>query len=63
MQKNKLHAAINIIGMAVAFTCSIFLLIFTYHQFTFDKFHTNAVFIRLQALVLLRIKIAGIVFL
>jgi ABC-type antimicrobial peptide transport system permease subunit len=41
MQKNKLHAAINIIGMAVAFTCSIFLLIFVYQQFTFDKFHTN----------------------
>jgi putative ABC transport system permease protein len=42
MQKNKLHAAINIIGMAVAFTCSILLFIFVYQQFTFDKFHTNA---------------------
>ncbi|CAN5483266.1 ABC transporter permease [soil metagenome] len=41
MQKNKLHTAINIIGMAVAFTCSILLLIFAYQQFTFNKFHKN----------------------
>ena len=41
MQKNKLHTAINIIGMGVAFTCSILLLIFVYQQFTFNKFHAN----------------------
>lgn len=41
MQKNKLHTAINVIGMAVAFTCSILLLLFVYQQFTFNKFHTN----------------------
>ncbi|MES2647252.1 MAG: ABC transporter permease [Bacteroidota bacterium] len=41
MQKNKLHTAINIIGMAVAFTCSILLLLFVYQQFTFNKFHKN----------------------
>ncbi len=41
MQKNKLHTGINVIGMAVAFTCSIFLLLFVYQQFTFNKFHTN----------------------
>ena len=41
MQKNKLHTAINIVGMAVAFTCSILLLLFVYQQFTFNKFHKN----------------------
>ena len=41
MQKNKLHTAINVIGMAVAFTCSILLLLFVYQQFTFNKFHIN----------------------
>ncbi len=41
MQKNKLHTAINIIGMAVAFTCSILLLVMVYHEFSFDQFHTN----------------------
>ncbi len=41
MQKNKLHTAINVIGMSVAFTCSILLLLFVYQQFTFNNFHTN----------------------
>ena len=42
MQKNKLHTAINVIGMSVAFTCSILLLLFVYQQFTFNNFHANA---------------------
>lgn len=41
MQKNKLHAAINIIGMSVAFTCSILLMIMVYNEFSFDNFHEN----------------------
>ena len=41
MQKNKLHTAINVVGMAVAFTCSILLLLFVYQQFSFNKFHVN----------------------
>lgn len=41
MQKNKLHTGINVIGMAVAFTCSIILLLFVYFQFSFDTFHKN----------------------
>ncbi len=41
MQKNKLHTVINVIGMAVAFTCSILLLLFVYQQFSFNKFHAN----------------------
>ncbi len=41
MRKNKLHTAINVVGMSVAFTCSILLLLFVYQQFTFNKFHAN----------------------
>ena len=41
MQKNKLHTAINVVGMAVAFTCSILLLVMVYNEFSFDKFHDN----------------------
>ncbi len=39
MQKNKLHTAINVTGMAVAFTCSILLLVMVYNEFSFDSFH------------------------
>jgi len=39
--KNKLHSAINIIGMAVAFTCSILLITMVYNEFSFDSFHEN----------------------
>lgn len=41
MQKNKLHTAINIVGLSVAFTCSILLFIMVYHEFSFDNFHDN----------------------
>jgi ABC-type antimicrobial peptide transport system permease subunit len=41
MQKNKLHTAINVIGMSVAFTCSILLIVMVYNEFSFDKFHSN----------------------
>jgi len=39
--KNKLHSAINIIGMAVAFTCSILLITMVYNEFSYDSFHEN----------------------
>lgn len=41
MQKNKLHTSINIIGLSVAFTCSILLFVMVYHEFSFDNFHEN----------------------
>ena len=41
MQKHKLHTGINVIGMAVAFTCAILLLLLVYFQFSFDSFHQN----------------------
>lgn len=41
MRKHKLHTSINIIGMAVAFTCTILLLLLVYFQYSFDDFHRN----------------------
>ncbi|MBS1745542.1 MAG: ABC transporter permease [Bacteroidetes bacterium] len=41
MRKNKLHTFINIGGMAVAFTCSIFILLLVYRHFTYDDFELN----------------------
>lgn len=41
MLKNKLHSAINIIGLSVAFTCSILLITMVYREFSYDKFHEN----------------------
>lgn len=41
MQKNKLHTAINIVGLSVAFTCSILIIIMVYQQFSYDGFHEN----------------------
>lgn len=41
MLKNKLHSAINIIGLSVAFTCSILLITMVYREFSYDNFHEN----------------------
>jgi len=39
MLKHKTHTAINILGMAVAFTCSTMILIAVYQDFSYDSFH------------------------
>src|SRR5690606_3175873 len=39
MLKHRAHTFINILGMAIAFICSILLLAAVYHEFSFDKFH------------------------
>lgn len=41
MQKNKLHTTINVVGLSVAFTCSILLMVMVYNEFSFDDFHSN----------------------
>jgi putative ABC transport system permease protein len=41
MRKNKLHTFINLGGMAVAFTCSIFMLLLVYRHFSYDNFEVN----------------------
>src|SRR5579871_6904680 len=39
--KNRLNAAINIVGLTVAFACSILLFLMVHYEFSFDLFHTN----------------------
>lgn len=41
MRKNKLHTIINLLGMVVAFACSIFIVLMVYRHFTFDDFQLN----------------------
>ena len=41
MRKNKLHTFINLLGMVVAFACSIFIVMLVYRHFTFDDFQVN----------------------
>lgn len=41
MQKNKLHTVINVVGMGVAFTCSIVIFLVVHFMFSFDNFHKN----------------------
>ena len=42
LQKNKFNAAINIIGLSVAFSCCILLFLMVRHEFSYDSFHRNA---------------------
>ena len=39
--KNKLNASTNIIGLAVAFTCSILLFLMVHYEYSFDRFQKN----------------------
>lgn len=39
--KNKTHSAINIFGLAIAFVCSILLLLTAVFDFSFDNFHKD----------------------
>lgn len=41
MRKNMLHTFINVLGMMVAFTCSIFIVLMVYRHFTYDDFELN----------------------
>ena len=41
MLKYKTHTAINIFGMAIAFICSILLMLAVYQDFSFDNFHQH----------------------
>jgi ABC-type antimicrobial peptide transport system permease subunit len=41
MRKNKLHTFINMLGMVVAFSCSIFIVLLVYRHFTYDDFELN----------------------
>ena len=39
--KNKLNASINVLGLAVAFTCSILLFLMVQYEFSFDRFQVK----------------------
>ena len=41
LSKNKLNASINVIGLAVAFTCSILLFLMVQYEFSFDRFQVK----------------------
>lgn len=41
IQRNKLHAFINIAGLAIAFSISILLFLVAYFHFSFDSFHKD----------------------
>ena len=40
--KNRIHTAINIIGLGMAFSVSVMMMIFVYHQLSFDNFHEHS---------------------
>src|SRR5690348_13755653 len=42
LQKQKIFAFINIIGLSIGLTCFSLLLLFVVNEFSFDKFHKNA---------------------
>ncbi|HXF28954.1 MAG TPA: ABC transporter permease, partial [Chlamydiales bacterium] len=40
--KHKAFAAINIAGLAIGMTCSIFILLWVQNELSYDRFHKNA---------------------
>ncbi len=39
--RNPLYTLINVIGLTIGITCSLLILIFIKHEFSFDRFHEN----------------------
>jgi len=40
--KHKVYSVINLLGLSIGLTCSMLILIFVQHEFSFDRFHKNA---------------------
>ncbi|KPK80533.1 MAG: hypothetical protein AMS27_16885 [Bacteroides sp. SM23_62_1] len=40
--KHRVYTLINITGMAIGITCSIFIILFVNHELSYDRFHTKA---------------------
>lgn len=40
--KHKIYSLINILGLSIGLTCSMLILIFMNHQFSYDRFHKKA---------------------
>jgi putative ABC transport system permease protein len=41
LQRNKFHAVINVVGLAVGFAAVILIFLFVFTEFTYDHFHKN----------------------
>jgi len=41
LQRNKFHAAINVLGLSVGFAAVILIFLFVFTEFTYDDFHKN----------------------
>lgn len=39
---SKAHSIINILGLGIGFTCVIFISLYVYDEFTYDRYHANA---------------------
>jgi putative ABC transport system permease protein len=39
--KHRLNTLVNLLGLSVAFACSILLMLMVHHEFSFDNFHKN----------------------
>src|ERR1700740_1607856 len=42
LQKQKIFAFINVFGLSIGIACFSLLLLYSVHEFSFDKFHQNA---------------------
>jgi putative ABC transport system permease protein len=42
LRRHKAFSLINILGLAIGMTCSIFILLWVQHETSYDKFHANA---------------------
>ena len=40
--KQRVYTLINVTGMGVGITCSIFIILFVNHELSYDKFHSNS---------------------
>ena len=40
--RHKAFSAINIVGLSIGMTCSIFILLWVQHELSYDRFHTNS---------------------
>lgn len=41
LSQNKLYSSINILGLSIGLTVSMFILLFVMHEMTYDQFHVN----------------------
>ena len=43
IRKDKIYSAINILGLTVGITCSVFLLMYILDELSYDRYHTNSI--------------------